>query len=58
MKHEGMTLKDGHDLVKSKRNFVRPNRGFWEQLIEYEAQIFKTNTVEMRMCKNSKYTFV
>ena len=38
---------DAHALVKSKRTMIRPNSGFWFQLVEYEQKLFKENTVTM-----------
>ena len=48
MKYEKMTLLDAHTLVREKRSIIRPNPGFWKQLVEYEDSLFGTNTVEMR----------
>lgn len=39
MKHRGMSLKTAFDLVSSKRSVVRPNPGFWRQLIDYEKKV-------------------
>lgn len=47
MKYKEMTLIDAHDLVKRKRPIIRPNTGFWKQLIEYEKRLFGCNTVKM-----------
>ena len=56
MKHEKMTLLDAHTLVREKRSIIRPNPGFWRQLVEYEASLFSANTVEMRQHeKGGKY---
>ena len=33
MKHREMTLKDAFNLVRSKRWFIRPNSGFFRQLV-------------------------
>ena len=33
--------------MMEKRPFVRPNAGFWRQLIDYEIKLFGTNTVKM-----------
>lgn len=48
MKHEKMSLLDAHTLVRSKRSIIRPNPGFWKQLVAYETTLFGKNTVEMR----------
>lgn len=47
MKHEGMKLKDAYNLVKSRRPIIRPNPGFFRQLIDYEKQLFGQSTVNM-----------
>ena len=47
MKYQRLSLVEAHDLVKSKRKMIRPNNGFWIQLIEYEKKLFGKNTVTM-----------
>jgi atypical dual specificity phosphatase len=47
MKHKKMNLRDAHLLVKSKRPFIRPNMGFWTQLIDYEKRLFGNNTIKI-----------
>jgi protein-tyrosine phosphatase len=47
MKHKKMTLIEAHGLVKKKRPIIRPNMGFWQQLIKYEKDLFGSNTVNM-----------
>jgi atypical dual specificity phosphatase len=47
MKHKKMSLRDAHSLVKSKRPFIRPNMGFWTQLIDYEKKLYGCNTVKI-----------
>lgn len=47
MKHKKMKLKEAHDFVKSKRRIIRPNIGFWEQLVNYERKLFGSNTVNL-----------
>lgn len=47
MKHKRMRLRDAHTFVKSKRSFVRPNLGFWKQLIDYEISLFGLNSVKI-----------
>ncbi|XP_066931093.1 dual specificity protein phosphatase 18-like [Clytia hemisphaerica] len=58
MKHEKMTLVDAHELVKSKRTFVRPNLGFWKQLIDYELKLFGSNTVTVMNHGKTEYASV
>ncbi|XP_051537463.1 dual specificity protein phosphatase 14-like [Myxocyprinus asiaticus] len=47
MKHCDMALAEAYELVKSQRPIVRPNSGFWRQLIEYECNLRGTSTVNM-----------
>jgi atypical dual specificity phosphatase len=39
MKYKNMSLKHAFEMVSSKRPCVRPNPGFWRQLIDYEKRI-------------------
>ncbi|KAM4808192.1 dual specificity protein phosphatase 18 [Rhinophrynus dorsalis] len=45
MKHTGRSLLEAHDWLKSCRPIIRPNIGFWKQLISYEMTLFGRNTV-------------
>ncbi|CAH1800051.1 unnamed protein product [Owenia fusiformis] len=47
MKHRNMTLKQAHSHVKQQRQFVRPNPGFWKQLVAYEKKLKGTNSIVM-----------
>ncbi|XP_008590932.1 PREDICTED: dual specificity protein phosphatase 18-like [Galeopterus variegatus] len=47
MKYHSMSLLDAHTWAKSCRPIIRPNNGFWEQLIRYEFKLFSKNTVHM-----------
>ncbi|XP_013399808.1 dual specificity protein phosphatase 14 [Lingula anatina] len=47
MKHYKMSLRDAFSHVKAKRPFIRPNVGFWKQLIEYEKKLKGKNSVKM-----------
>ncbi|KAM5238165.1 dual specificity protein phosphatase 18 isoform 1-T1 [Ctenodactylus gundi] len=47
MKYHAMSLLEAHTWTKSCRPIIRPNNGFWEQLIHYEFQLFGKNTVHM-----------
>ncbi|XP_023968847.1 dual specificity protein phosphatase 14-like isoform X1 [Chrysemys picta bellii] len=47
MKYHRLSLLDAHQWVKSRRPVVRPNVGFWRQLIDYERRLFGKNTVRM-----------
>uniref|UniRef100_H2ZEN4 protein-serine/threonine phosphatase n=1 Tax=Ciona savignyi TaxID=51511 RepID=H2ZEN4_CIOSA len=47
MKYHRLTLRDAHTHVKSCRPIIRPNVGFWKQLIEYEKRLYGRNSVTM-----------
>lgn len=42
-KYRCRSLRDAYHLMKSKRVMVRPNLGFWRQLIAYEQNIKETS---------------
>lgn len=44
---EGLSLRQAHHLVLQQRPFIRPNAGFWRQLMDYERTLFSRNTVRM-----------
>lgn len=50
MKYADMSLKKAFQHVRSVRPQVRPNLGFFKQLIEYEQRLYGTNTVAMVHC--------
>ncbi|XP_032400907.1 dual specificity protein phosphatase 14 [Xiphophorus hellerii] len=47
MRSEGFSLRQAHELVLERRPFIRPNAGFWRQLMEYERELSGRNTVRM-----------
>ena len=47
MRHRGATLLEAHSRVKSCRPVVRPNNGFWKQLIQYETELRGCSSVRM-----------
>ncbi|XP_030041806.1 dual specificity protein phosphatase 18-like [Microcaecilia unicolor] len=47
MKYEGISLREAHNWVKSRRPTIRPNAGFWHQLIAYEKKLFGKNSVKI-----------
>lgn len=47
MKHRQVSLLEAHGWLKARRPLVRPNRGFWEQLIRYEMELRGSNSVSM-----------
>ncbi|XP_008151277.1 dual specificity protein phosphatase 21 [Eptesicus fuscus] len=47
MKYHSLSLLDAHTWTRACRPVIRPNNGFWEQLILYEFKLFARNTVRM-----------
>jgi protein-tyrosine phosphatase len=47
MKYQRMSLRESYNYVKSKRPIIRPNPGFFRQMIDYEKSLFGRNTVSM-----------
>ncbi|XP_059920441.1 dual specificity protein phosphatase 14 [Gadus macrocephalus] len=47
MKHHNNSLLEAHGWVRSSRPIIRPNVGFWKQLIDYEKELRGCTTVEM-----------
>lgn len=47
IKHQLMTLKEAFDKVKTARDLVHPNHGFWKCLMEFELGIKGENSVQM-----------
>ncbi|EPQ11037.1 Dual specificity protein phosphatase 18 [Myotis brandtii] len=47
MKYHSLSLHEAHIWTRACRPVIRPNHGFWEQLIEYEFKLFARNTVRM-----------
>nr|XP_020446089.1 dual specificity protein phosphatase 18-like [Monopterus albus] len=47
VKHHGVTLLEAHRWVKTCRPMVRPNNGFWKQLIRYEMELRGCASVRM-----------
>ncbi|XP_074496958.1 dual specificity protein phosphatase 14 [Sebastes fasciatus] len=47
MRSEGLSLRRAHEVVLDRRPFIRPNAGFWRQLMDYEKMLFSRNTVRM-----------
>ncbi|XP_059193264.1 dual specificity protein phosphatase 18 [Centropristis striata] len=47
MKHRGVNLLEAHRWVRTCRPVVRPNNGFWKQLIHYEMELRGCTSVRM-----------
>ncbi|VDL72866.1 unnamed protein product [Nippostrongylus brasiliensis] len=50
-KYRCRSLRDAYHLMKSKRPMVRPNLGFWRQLIAYEQNV-KENSGSVRLVRD------
>ncbi|XP_055328215.1 dual specificity protein phosphatase 14-like [Paramacrobiotus metropolitanus] len=47
VKYQNLSLKEAYAAVRAARSIIRPNPGFWKQLIEYEYRIRKEESVRM-----------
>ncbi|XP_075034718.1 dual specificity protein phosphatase 18 isoform X2 [Mixophyes fleayi] len=47
MRYRGLSLLAAHVHLKTCRPIIRPNPGFWRQLVTYELTLFGKNTVHM-----------
>ncbi|XP_046698097.1 dual specificity protein phosphatase 18 isoform X2 [Silurus meridionalis] len=47
MKYREMSLTEAHALLRTCRPIIRPNHGFWRQLIDYELRVRGVNSVQM-----------
>ncbi|MBN3296685.1 dual specificity protein phosphatase 14 [Amia ocellicauda] len=47
MRYKGVTLREAHEWVRGSRPYIRPNAGFWRQLLDYEKKLYGRNTVKM-----------
>lgn len=47
MKHHAVSLVRAHAWVRSCWPIIWPNNSFWQQLIQYEYELFGVNTVRM-----------
>jgi len=47
VKHEGRTLREAYFELKKKRPIIRPNEGFWRQLISFEISKRGRATVKL-----------
>ncbi|XP_036410619.1 dual specificity protein phosphatase 18 [Megalops cyprinoides] len=49
MRYKGVTLREAHHWVQDSRPSVRPNAGFWRQLLDYEKKLYGKNTVKVEL---------
>ena len=54
MRYENMSLLQAYELVLSQRTFIRPNIGFWKQLVAYEFEIRGSNSVTIMTVQGGK----
>ena len=54
IRYENMSLLQAHELVLSQRTFIRPNIGFWKQLVAYEYEISGSNSVTIMTVQGGK----
>lgn len=47
IRYKGVSLRQAHEWVLENRPHIRPNAGFWRQLMEYERNLHGINTVRM-----------
>ncbi|XP_066254419.1 dual specificity protein phosphatase 14-like isoform X2 [Euwallacea similis] len=47
MKHRRISLLEAYNYVKARRPRIKPNCGFFKQLIKYEKSMFIKSTVQM-----------
>uniref|UniRef100_A0A8R1I6A7 Protein-tyrosine-phosphatase n=2 Tax=Caenorhabditis japonica TaxID=281687 RepID=A0A8R1I6A7_CAEJA len=47
VKHEHMTLRQAYHYVKASRPIIRPNVGFWKQMVDYEKRLRGVASVKM-----------
>uniref|UniRef100_A0A672S1Q8 Protein-tyrosine-phosphatase n=2 Tax=Sinocyclocheilus grahami TaxID=75366 RepID=A0A672S1Q8_SINGR len=47
MRFEGLSLLQAHQRVLAARPFIRPNAGFWRQLLQYERKLTHSNSIRM-----------
>lgn len=47
MKYHRFNLSEAYYHVKKRRPVIRPNPGFWRQLIDFEQKLFGRNSVKM-----------
>uniref|UniRef100_A0A1I7XR65 Dual specificity protein phosphatase 14 n=1 Tax=Heterorhabditis bacteriophora TaxID=37862 RepID=A0A1I7XR65_HETBA len=49
VKYERMTLRQAYHYVKSARPVIRPNVGFWKQMVDYERRLRGVASISMVM---------
>jgi len=48
MLRKKMTLAEAHATVVAARPLIRPNNGFWRQLMAFEEELYGTTTVHFQ----------
>jgi len=57
MKYKHMNLRQAYHFVKSVRPIIRPNLGFWKQMIDYERKLRGSNSVSLVHVDNCPFPF-
>nr|CAD2187701.1 unnamed protein product [Meloidogyne enterolobii] len=57
IKYERMSLRQSYHYVKSSRPIIRPNLGFWQQMVDYERKLRGHSTVTMIPVEGSPFAF-
>ena len=47
MKYKGMSLRGAYDFLKTKREIIHPNTGFFRQLVDYERKLRGATSVSI-----------
>ncbi|XP_015903604.1 dual specificity protein phosphatase 14 [Parasteatoda tepidariorum] len=53
MKYENLNLRSAFRLLRSRRPMVHPNNGFFQQLIDYERDLYHQTSVQMVRVPNA-----
>jgi len=54
VKYESMTLRQAYEHMAARRARVRPNLGFWRQLIEFEMDMRNETSVVIKRCQDGQ----
>ena len=49
IKYNKLKVEDALRFVKEKRSKIKPNKGFINQLYEYEKRLFKSNNYNLKL---------
>jgi len=54
VKYESMTLRQAYEHMAARRARVRPNLGFWRQLIAFEMELRNETSVVIKRCQDGQ----